>query len=158
VGRFPPFKKHFSQGQQGYNPKGSGLGSGPPKGSNSKSGRRPKIFEPPFLKKSTDDFPLIFCVERAYESPSMCKFWGKSYTGKNLRTKFSKISLGGPDPQTMLNIPTRLGMFVGGIDPHPTVPVISFQAQSFLRYWGSKKNLWRHLAPKPEVAWSRDLD
>ena len=135
----------------------SGLGSGPPKGSNSKSGRRPKNFKPQFLKNGLVNVSQNFCVERACESPSMCKFWGKSIDGKNLRTKFSKISLGGPDPQTTPNIPTWLGKFVGGVDPRPMAPVISFQAQSFPRNWGSKKNLWRHLASKPEVARLRDL-
>jgi len=106
-----------------------------------KSGPKFRIFEPHFLKKSTDDFPQIFCEERGHEGLSTCKFWGKSCVGKNLRTKFSKISLGGPDPQTTPNIPTWLGMFVGGVDPRPMVPIISFQAQSFPINWGSKKNL-----------------
>jgi len=86
----------------------------------------------------------------------MCKFWGKVIVGKNLRTKFSKISLGGPDSQTTQNILTWLGKFVGGVDPRPTVPVISCQAQSFPRNLGLKKNLWCHLASKPEVGQSRD--
>ena len=115
-----------------------------------------QIFEPPFLKNVSSQFPQNFCVERVHEGLSMCKFWGKSFVGKNLRTKFSKISLGGPDPQTTANIPTWLGMFVGGIDPRPVVPAISFQALSFPRNWGSKKNLWRHLASKLEAARSRD--
>jgi len=55
----------------------------------------------------------------------------------------------------MQNIPTWLGRFVGVIDPRPTVPVISCPAQPFPRNWGSKKNLWRHLASKPEVPRSR---
>jgi len=121
-----------------------------------KSGPKFKIFKPIFLKNAALNFSQNFCVERGHEGLSMCKFWGKLNSGKNLRTKFSKISLGGPDPQTTSNIPTWLGTFVGGIDPRPTVSVNSCCAQSFPRNWGSKKNLWRHLASKPEGARSRD--
>ena len=121
-----------------------------------KSGPKFRIFEPHFLKNVSSEFPQNFCVERGHEDLSICKLWEKSFVGKNLRTKFSKISLGSPDPQTTQNIPTWLGWFVGGIDPCPMVPVISHRAQSFPRNWGSKKNLWRHLASKPEVARSRD--
>jgi len=76
---------------------------------------------------------------------------------KILRQNFLKFRWGGPDPQTTPNIPTWLGQFVGAIDPRPVVPVISFPAQSFPRNWGSKKNLWHHLASKPEGGRSRDL-
>jgi len=98
-----------------------------------KSGPKFRIFEPQFLKFPEYDFPQNLSDERAYECLLMCKFWGKVTVGKNLRTKFSKISLGGPDPQTARNIPTWLGMFVGDIVPRPMVPVISFWAQSFPR-------------------------
>jgi len=121
-----------------------------------KSGPKFKIFKPIFLKIGTLNFSKNFCVERGHEGLSICKFWGKLSSGKNLRTKFSKISLGGPDPQTTPNIPMRLGTFVGGNDPRPMVPEISCQAESFPRNWGSKKNLSCHLASKPEVVRPRD--
>ena len=86
----------------------------------------------------------------------MCKFWGNLSTEKISGRNFRKFRWGGPDPQTAPNILTWLGGFVGDVDPRPTVPVISCQAQSFPRNWASKKNLWRHLASKPEVGRSRD--
>jgi len=81
---------------------------------------------------------------------------GKSYRREKSQDKIFENFVGGPDPQTTRNIPTWLGIIVGDIVPRPTVAVISFCTQSFPRNWGSKKNLWRHLASKPEVGRSRD--
>ena len=70
----------------------------------------------------------------------MRKFRVKSFVGKSITSKFSKMSLEGPDSQTALNIPTGLDNFVGAIDPRPTVSVNSCQAQPFPRNLESKKN------------------
>jgi len=107
--QFPPFKNHFYQGLQGYNDHESDRGSGPPKWSNSKSGRRPKNFKPQFLKNVSSEFSKNFRVERAYEYLPLCKFWGNSDEGKNITSKFSKKFFRGPDPQTVQKIPSWLG-------------------------------------------------
>ena len=115
------------------------------------------MFEPHFLKNVSSEFPQNFCAERGHEGLSMCKFWEKSISGKNVTSKFSKIWLGGSDPQTVQNIWEWLGGVCRGCRPPSTSAVSSLHNKSFPSNWGSKKNLWRHLASKPEVARSRDL-
>ena len=122
-----------------------------------KSGRRPKIFEPLFLKNGSVDFSKNFRDERECKCLPMCKFWGKFIVGKNITSKFSKIWLGGHGPQTIQKFSSWLGGPCGGRRPPSTCAASSLYSKSFPSNWGSKKNIWRHLASKPEAGRSRDL-
>jgi len=127
-----------------------------PEGGKMKSGPKFKIFKPIFLKNGSTDFSKNFRVERAWSFLPMCKFWGKFISGKNLRSKFKKISLGGPDPQTVQKIPEWLGGVCGGRRPPSTCSKIPPHPKPILRNLGKNENLLFPLASKPEVVTSRD--
>ena len=132
-------QKIFSQSPQDYNVHESHRVSAPPSGQNEKW-TKVQNFEPVFLKNGSSEFFTNFCVERTHESPSICKFRGKLIMGKNCISKFSKILLGGPDPQTVPNILPGSGRFVGAVDLRPRWLRSRARLNRCREIWGRKKN------------------
>ena len=120
-------------------------------------GQNWKCLNPLSSKTSGQNFPKISGSKEDL-NVYQCANFGEILTREKYFTlKFRKFRLGGPGPQTVQNIWEWLGGVCRGCRPPSTCAVSSLHNKSFPSNWGSKKNLWRHLASKPEVGRSRDL-
>jgi len=115
-----------------------------------------QIFEPLFNQKRPFRIFPNFWFGRGTWIPINVHLIRKIYFVKN-SIEFPQNFFGGHEPQATSEILTRLGRFVGAVDPRPRWAPMLCQVHPFPRNLGSKKNLWRHLSAKPEVARSYDL-